>query len=218
MTRIIGLTGGIGTGKSTVTRLWAELGAEIIDADLIVRELQAAGQPVLMAMVDAFGEEILQADGELDRKGLGNRIFADPAARARLGMIIGPAILREIAERVEAARASGAGLVLVDIPLLLESRARTPLAPGEPPRTTADLVSEVVVVWAPEALQIERQVERDGATRDHALERIRAQLPIDEKRALADHVIDNSGSLEATRAQVVALDARLRAGDADAPR
>jgi len=210
MTRIIGLTGAIGTGKSTVTRLWAELGAEIIDADLIVRELQAAGTPVLKAMVDAFGNEILLPDGELDRKRLGNRVFSDPAARAQLGMIIGPAILREIAARVEASRAAGAALVLVDIPLLLESRARTPLKPGEAPRTTADLVSEVVVVWAPEALQISRQIERDGATREHALERIRAQLPIDQKRALADHVIDNSGDLESTRAQVHALDAKLR--------
>ena len=212
MTRIIGLTGGIGTGKSTVTRLWAELGAKIIDADLIVRELQAAGTPVLKAMVEAFGEEILLPDGELDRKGLGNRVFSDPAARAQLGMIIGPAILREIADRVEKCRAQGAELVLVEIPLLLESRARTPRKPGEPPRTTADLVSEVVVVWAPEALQISRQVERDGATPEHALERIRAQLPIDEKRALADHVIDNSRDLASTREQVIALDTRLRAG------
>ena len=216
MTRVIGLTGGIGTGKSTVTAIWAELGAVIIDADRIVRELQAPGTSVLAAMVEAFGPEILLPNGELDRKGLGNVVFADSEARARLGMIIGPAIVREIARRTEAARESGAELVLLDIPLLLESRARTPLEPGQPPRTTADLVSETVVVWAPEALQVSRQMERDGATREHALERMRAQLPIDEKRELADYVIDNSGDLEATRAQVIELDAALR-GDRARP-
>lgn len=211
MTRVVGLTGGIGTGKSTVAEHWRSLGATLIDADAIVRELQAPGTPVLAAMVEAFGAEILDASGALDRKGLGQRVFADASARAQLGRIIGPAILREIATRLDAARREGAALVLLDIPLLLESRARGPREPGQPPRTTADLVDEVVVVWAPEAQQVERQIARDGATREHALARMAAQMPIDQKRDLADHVIDNSGSQTATRAQVDALHKKLLA-------
>jgi len=215
MTRVIGLTGGIGTGKSTVARHWRTLGATVIDADAIVHELQAPGTPVLAAMVEAFGPGILGPDGALDRKGLGERVFSDDGARARLGAIIGPAILREMADRLEAARRHGERLVVLDIPLLLEGRGRGRAAPGAPPRSTADLVSEVVVVWAPEELQIERQQQRDGASRAHAEARVRAQMPIDQKRALADHVIDNSGPVEATLAQVEALHARLCAGDAD---
>jgi dephospho-CoA kinase len=211
MTKAIGLSGGIGTGKSTVAAMWTDLGARLVDADRIVRELQAPGTPVLAAMVEAFGSEILTADGSLDRKGLGERIFSDPGARAQLGAIIGPAILREMAARLATEADAGADLVLLDIPLLFEGFGRGRAAPGEPPRSTGDLVSETVLVWAPEELQISRQMERDGATREHALARMAAQMPIDEKRALADHVIENAGDLEATRAQVVALDAALRA-------
>lgn len=210
MTKVVGLTGGIGTGKSTVSAMWTGLGALLIDADRIVRELQAPGTPVLEAMVEAFGPEILQPGGELDRKGLGERVFSDPASRLRLGAIIGPAILGEMAARTEAARDAGAELVVLDIPLLFEGRGRGRAAPGEPPRSTADLASETVLVWAPEAQQIARQMERDDATREHALARIAAQMPIDEKRALADHVIDNSGTLEETRAQLETLDRELR--------
>ena len=210
MTKVVGLTGGIGTGKSTVSAMWAELGAVLVDADLIVRELQAPGMPVLEAMVEAFGPEILQPSGELDRKGLGKRVFSDPASRVRLGAIIGPAILREMAARTDAASVAGAGLVVLDIPLLFEGRGRGRAAAGEPPRSTGDLASETVLVWAPEDQQIARQMERDGATREHALARMAAQMPIDDKRALADHVIDNSGTLEETRAQLESLDRRLR--------
>ena len=211
MTKVVGLTGGIGTGKSTVAAMWAERGAVLVDADRIVRELQAPGMPVLEAMVEAFGPQILQPNGELDRKGLGERVFSDPASRAQLGAIIGPAILREMAARTDAARKAGAELVVLDIPLLFEGRGRGRTPPGEPPRSTADLASETVLVWAPEEQQVARQLERDGATREHALARIAAQMPIEEKRALADHVIDNSGTLEQTRAQLEALDRQLRA-------
>lgn len=213
MTLAIGLSGGIGTGKSTVAAMWTELGAILVDADRIVRELQAPGTPVLGAMVDAFGAGILGEDGSLDRKGLGERIFADPAARAKLGAIIGPAILIEMAARLVAARDAGAELVILDIPLLFEGRGRGRAAPGEAPRSTGDLVAETVLVWAPPELQIARQLERDGTTREHALARMAAQMPIEEKRALADHVIDNSGTLVETRAQLVALDLALRTRD-----
>jgi dephospho-CoA kinase len=113
--------------------------------------------------------------------------------------------------RLEAARASGAPLVVLDIPLLLEGRAARGEEPGRA-RTASDLAGEVIVVYAREEQQIERQMARDGSTREHATQRIRAQLSIEEKRRLADHVIDNSGTLEATERQVRELYAKLTAG------
>jgi dephospho-CoA kinase len=207
VTRVVGLTGGIGTGKSTVARLLAALGARVIDADAIVHELQAPGTPLLAKIAEAFGPEMLRPDGSLDRERLGKLVFSDPAARRRLNELVHPAVGMEMLRRLEAARAAGVPLVVLDIPLLLEGRARA----GEPgrARTASDLVSEVIVVYAPESAQIERQVARDGATREHAAERVAAQLSIEEKRKLADHVIDNSGSLEATERQVRELYAKL---------
>lgn len=203
MTRVIGLTGGIGTGKSTVARMLAELGAVVIDSDAIVHELQAQGTPLLAEIAAAFGPDVLRADGSLDRAALGARVFADPAARARLNALVHPAVGRESLRRLEAARASGAELVVVDIPLLFETRAH-----GTASR--ANLGAEVVVVvYAPRELQIERQLARNGYDRAEAERRLDAQLPIEEKRRLADHVIDNTGSLEATREQVRALYERL---------
>jgi dephospho-CoA kinase len=207
VTRVVGLTGGIGTGKSTVARLLAQLGAVVIDADAIVHELQAPGTPLLARIAEAFGPGILRPDGALDRERLGKLVFSDPAARQRLNALVHPAVGAEMLRRLEAARASGAPLVVLDIPLLLEGRARA----GEPgrARTASDLAGEVIVVYAREAQQIERQVARDGATREHALERVRAQLSIEEKRELADHVIDNSGTLADTERQVRELYAKL---------
>jgi dephospho-CoA kinase len=206
MTRVIGLTGGIGTGKSTVARMLAELGAVVIDSDAIVHELQAPGQPLLAEIAAAFGPEILRADGSLDRAALGARVFADPESRARLNALVHPAVGRESLRRLAAAQAAGAALVVLDIPLLFETRAR-----GTASR--ANLGAEtVVVVYAPRQLQIERQLARNGYDRAEAERRLAAQLPIDEKRALADHVIDNSGSLDATRDQVRKLYELLVAG------
>ena len=177
MTRVVGLTGGIGTGKSTVSEMLRARGATVIDADAIVHELQAPGTPLLARMVEAFGQEILGADGALDRKRLGDRVFADASLRARLGALVGPAVVAELARRREAACAEGADLVVLDVPLLLEGRPRD----GSPARRTAAAhADEVIVVYAPESLQIARQMARDGASREHALARIRAQLPIEE--------------------------------------
>jgi dephospho-CoA kinase len=226
VTRVVGLTGGIGTGKSTVAGMLAALGAVVIDADAIVHELQAPGTPLLARLAEAFGPEMVRADGALDRERLGKVVFSDPVARARLGALVHPAVGAEMLRRLEAAKAAGAKLVVLDIPLLLEGRAaRASGARSEPQAgeattarqpgrtaTASDLVAEVIVVWAPESAQIERQVTRDGATREHAAERVRSQLPIDEKRRLADHVIDNSGSLADTQRQVRALYAKLTCG------
>lgn len=210
MTRVVGLTGGIGTGKSTVGRMLAALGAEVIDSDAIVRELQAPGMPLLAKIAEAFGPEMLLADGALDRKRLGSVVFRDPETRRRLETLVHPATVAELARRLEAARRAGAPLVVLDIPLLLEGRARKQTG-ASPRATAADLVSEVIVVYAPESVQIERQLARDGSTREHAAERVRAQLSIEEKRRLADFVIDNVGSLQETERQVRELYAKLTA-------
>jgi dephospho-CoA kinase len=208
MTRVVGLTGGIGTGKSTVAEMLAELGAVVIDADRIVHELQAPGTELLAEMDREFGPGILQPDGALDREGLGKIVFADPAALKRLNALVHPRVGAEMFRRLAEARESGVALVVLDIPLLLEGRARQAEG-GARPRPASDLVEEVIVVWARPETQVARVVARDGATEEHARERMAAQLPIDEKRALADHVIENDGDLEATRRQVAALYERL---------
>lgn len=207
---MVGLTGGIGTGKSTVARLLAGLGAVVVDADAIVHELQARGTPLLAKIADVFGPGILHPDGSLDRAQLGQLVFADPDARRRLGELVHPAVGLEMLRRLEAAKASGAPLVVLDIPLLLEARASRSADPTRP-KTASDLAGEVIVVYAREEQQIERQMARDGSSREHATQRVRAQLSIEEKRKLADHVIDNSGSLADTERQVRELYAKLTA-------
>jgi dephospho-CoA kinase len=206
VTRVLGLTGGIATGKSTVARMFERSGAVVIDADAIVHELQQPGSPVLAEIAEAFGAAMLQPDGSLDRARLGAHVFRDAEARARLGCIVHPRVGAEMARRLEKARGEGVPLVLLDIPLLFEGRA----AGGA--QADRDAVEAVVVVYAPESVQIERQVARNGYGRDEAERRVRAQLPIDEKRRLADFVIDNSGSLEETERQVRDLVAELLAG------
>jgi dephospho-CoA kinase len=202
---VIGLTGGIGSGKSTVARMLRDLGATVIDADAIVHELQAPGMPMVAELAAAFGPGILTADGALDRKALGAIVFDDEAARLRLNTIVHPPVGAEFARRLSAAIAAEAPLVVLDIPLLFEGR--------ESGRGSAAArnVEITVVVWVPEAVQIDRQMKRDGSTRAEAEQRVRAQLPLDRKRALADHVIDNSGSLAETERQVRDLYARLTA-------
>jgi dephospho-CoA kinase len=202
MTRVIGLTGGIGTGKSTVARLLAEAGAVIVDADAIVHELQAPGSPVLAEIAAAFGADVIDASGALDRARLADRVFRDPAQRQRLNAIMHPRVGVEMARRGAAARSAGAPLIVLDIPLLFETRPRD--RDGTRGGTDATLL-----VYAPRAVQIERTVARDGCTREEAERRVAAQMPIDEKRALADYVIDNGGSLADTARQVRELVAKL---------
>jgi dephospho-CoA kinase len=196
---VIGLSGGIGSGKSTVSRLFSQLGAVVIDADAIVHELQSPGAPMLAELAAAFGDEVIDAQGALDRARLGAIVFQDPAARARLGQIVHPSVGAEIARRLARAQSQGAPVVVLDIPLLFEGRAA---GTGSASRLAFDAT---VLVWAPEPAQIERQMARDGSSHEEALRRVRAQMPIDEKKALADHVIDNSGTPEETERQVRAL-------------
>ena len=214
VTRVVGLTGGIGSGKSSVSRLLSALGAVVIDSDAIVHELQAPGTPLLAQIAESFGSEMIRPDGSLDRARLGQLVFADDAARARLNALVHPVVGRETLRRLEAARAAGAALVVLDIPLLLEGSA-APASGARSERrqgTASDSASEVIVVYAPEAAQIERQVARDGVSREHAAARVRAQLSIEQKRKRADYVIDNSGSPAETERQVRELYAKLVAG------
>lgn len=196
MTVVIGLTGGIGSGKSTVARILTDLGAAVIDADAIVHELQAKGMPMVAELAAAFGPGILTADGALDRKALGAIVFSDEAARLKLNQIVHPQVGAEFARRLAAAVAANTPLVVLDIPLLFEGRES---GKGS---AAARNVATTVVVWVPESVQIERQMRRDGCTRAEAEQRVRAQLPLDRKRELADHVIDNSGPLADTERQV----------------
>lgn len=171
----------------------------MIDADAIVRELQTAGAPLLDEIADAFGSHLIDKEGELDRDALGATVFRDPEARKRLERIVHPKVIATIADRVAAAQAAGAPLIVVDIPLLFER------SEGSPNRNSGPSFDATVLVYAPERQQIERQMNRDGCDREAALQRIRAQLAIESKKAMADIVIDNSGSLEETRRQTRGL-------------
>ena len=193
---MVGLTGGIGSGKSTVGAILRALGATLIDADRIVHDLQAPGQPMLEELAAAFGREILGPGGALDRKALGRVVFSDADARRQLGLIVHPKVGLEMLRQTMAARESRAPLAVADIPLLYEGRREG--------RDTAGLlgVEGVILACVPVHIQIERTISRDACTREEALARIRAQVPIDEKRDLAEHLIDNSGTVEQTEEQV----------------
>lgn len=207
MTCTIGLTGGIGSGKTTVSSLFEGLGATTIDADAIVHEQQAAGQPMLREIAAAFGEEILRKDGTLDREALGAIVFRDEQARTRLGAIVHPPVVAEMMRRAKSAVEADVPLVVLDIPLLFEGRVS---GRGSGGLTDFD---ETVCVWVSRETQIERTMARDACDLEEAERRVEAQLSIDEKRKLADHVIDNSGTIEETRAQVARLVARLTGGE-----
>ncbi|MBD8061288.1 dephospho-CoA kinase [Oceanitalea stevensii] len=183
----LGLTGGIGAGKSTVARELERLGAVVVDADAIAREVVATGTTGLAAVVAEFGEEVLTADGALDRAALGRVVFADPAARARLEEITHPLIAAETARRV--VDLPPGAVVVHDVPLIVE-------------RGLADRYDLVAVVGADEDVRLERLVRDRGMSREDALARIGAQATDAERRAVADVWLDNSGSPEELLAQV----------------
>jgi dephospho-CoA kinase len=193
---LIGLTGGIGTGKSKVAELLERLGAAVDCSDKIVRELQAPGGPGLRAIVETFGEQYLTASGELDRAKLGKLVFEDREARQRLNLLIHPLVTGEHQRRAAAHRARGVAVIVADIPLLLEGKKA---GVGTGAILPFDLV---VLVYASEAQQLARVIARDRLSAEDARARIASQLPIEEKRALADVVIDNSGAWEVTEKQV----------------
>ncbi|MBI2462583.1 MAG: dephospho-CoA kinase [Candidatus Rokubacteria bacterium] len=200
---LVGLTGGIGSGKSTVSRLFRDLGCLIIDADTIAREVVEPGEPAWRGIVEAFGREILLPDGQLDRKGLGALVFADPAKRRTLNALTHPAIIaREQAILAELEAQGYEGIVVLDAALLIEAGG-------------ADRMDRLVVVYVDEAIQLRRLMDRDDLDDAEARRRIASQMPLREKVRLAHHVIDNSGRPEETAARVrdvhAALLAELRA-------
>jgi dephospho-CoA kinase len=186
-------------------RFLGSLGSTVIDADAIVHELQAPGTPMLEEIIEEFGPSILDSEGRLDRSALGAIVFGDASARTRLERIVHPKVIATIANRVASAQAACAPLIVVDIPLLFERRESGPSRKPTPP------FDATVLVYAQEQQQIERQMKRDGRDREAALQRIRAQVPIESKKAMADIVIDNSGSPEETERQARALFDRFTA-------
>jgi len=203
MSKVVALSGGIGSGKSSVLSMLTELGATPIDADAIVHQLQAPGTPMLAAMAEAFGDHIINPDGSLDRKAVSDIVFRDSDALAKLGLIVHAPVIAEMMRQAQAGRDNGDPLVVLDIPLLFEGAKRNTGA------AVATQYDATILTWVPVETQIERTVERDGCDRAEAERRISAQLPIDEKRDMADYIIDNSGSREDTAVQVASLYRKL---------
>ncbi|MGZ4139135.1 MAG: dephospho-CoA kinase [Actinomycetota bacterium] len=188
---LVGLTGGIGAGKSTVARLLADRGAVIIDADLIVRELQRPGTEVFRAIVERFGKQVVAADGSLDRPKLADIAFRDEDARSALNAIVHPAVYAVMAERITAIEDENA-VVVLDIPLLAEAGGR-------------EGMDVVIVVDADQDLRVTRVVDERGLDAGQVRARMAAQASSEQRAALADVVIRNDGDMEALRAQVDAL-------------
>ena len=194
---LIALTGGIASGKSTIAARLAARGAVVVDADAIAREVVEPGEPALVAIRDAFGDDVLQDDGSLDRAALGRIVFADPTRRHVLNGIVHPAVLHRSQAAFEAALARDRRAVVVyDVPLI-DARGV-----GE--------FERIVVADAPVATRVERLVHLRGMSEEDARARIAAQLSDEDRRALASDVIDTGGTLEQTLAQVDTLWSRLR--------
>lgn len=181
--RVFGLTGGIASGKTTVAKRLEARGIPVVYADELAREAVAKGTPGLEAVVAAFGRDLIGADGELDRKALGARVFGDEEARRRLNAIVHPIVGSLAAQRFLEHASRGAEIVCYEVPLLVESGLTEAFRP-------------IVVVSAPEALQVARTMQRDGLDEAAARARVRSQLPLEEKLRVADYVIENTGSVE----------------------
>jgi len=195
---LVGLTGGLATGKSTVSSILRSLGCVVLDADVLAREVVEPGQPALAAIEREFGAEVLQPDGSLDRKRLGALVFTNPERRRRLEAITHPAIRDRFTARLAELEAEGFdGLVIWDAPVMIESGGHK-------------LMDRLVVVVTDAATQRARALGRDGDPAD-AERKIASQMPLAEKAALADHVIDNSGDRAATEARTRAVHAALLA-------
>lgn len=187
--RIIGLTGGIASGKTTVARMLTELGAVIVDADQISRDAVKPGAPALDSIIKEFGADMVRPDGTLDRTRLAQVVFGDPAARKRLESILHPAIARLAEQKLNELREAGTALVFYVAPLLIEAGALS-------------RVDEVWVVHVDRATQLRRLMDRDGISEQEALQRIAAQMPMEEKRAYGKVVIENRAGIESTRDEI----------------
>jgi dephospho-CoA kinase len=193
----IGLTGGVASGKSTAARMFEELGAHVIDADRIGHELLLASSPAYSEIVQRFGREILDATGEINRNRLGALVFSDPEKLRALNAIVHPRIIARVEELAEQfSSRNPAAVILVDAALIFEAGI-------------GGRFEKVIVTWCRPEQQLER-LKHKGLTREQAESRIAAQIPAEEKRRRADFVIDSSGSLENTRAQVETISAALQ--------
>lgn len=190
--RIIGLTGGIASGKSTVARLLERFGAEVVDADQLAREAVMPGTAACQAIIDAFGSGILLPDGSIDRKALSRIVFADPEARRRLEAITHPAIADLARRRLAELRRAGDGVAFYVAPLLIEAGA-------------TGRVDEIWVVYVDRETQLARLIERDGLSREEAEQRLAAQMTMEEKAAHGSVVIDNRGTPEELERQVAKI-------------
>lgn len=190
--RVIGLTGGIASGKSTVAGIISNHGMPVIDADQLARDAVLPGSQGLSRIADAFGAALLKDDGTLDRAALAERIFSDPAAREKLESILHPAIKKLAEKRLAELRQSGEAVVFYMAPLLIEAGA-------------TDRVDEIWVVYVDRETQLARIQDRDAVSREDAIRRVAAQMPMDEKAGYGRIVIDNSGTLQELEERVGAV-------------
>lgn len=188
---IVGITGGIGTGKSTASRILGELGVTVIDVDRVFHQMLVPGDPVFEAIVKEFGPRYLNPDGTLNRRRLGTMVFSHPEKLRLLGTITHPAVKERVTALVKETRSKGEDGV-IDHPLLFETKME-------------NLADEVWVVAAPEEVQTARIMKRNNLSREEALKRIKAQMPLEEKIARADVVIDNSGEVKELKEKVINL-------------
>ncbi|MCR6595209.1 dephospho-CoA kinase [Bacillus halotolerans] len=189
MTLVIGLTGGIASGKSTVANMLIDKGITVIDADIIAKQAVEKGMPAYRQIIDEFGEDILLENGDIDRRKLGALVFTNEQKRLALNSIVHPAVREEMLKRRDESIANQETFVVLDIPLLFESKLES-------------LVDKIIVVSVTKELQLERLTKRNQLTEEEALSRIRSQMPLEEKVSRADNVIDNSGTLEETKQQL----------------
>jgi len=195
---IAGLTGGIATGKSTVSAFFQTAGAHIVDADRIARQVVQPGMPAHKAIVETFGATVLHDDGSIDRERLGDIIFHHRQQKERLDAIVHPRVFDQFAKEIDRIAAhTPDAVVILDVPLLLEAGMDRHL-------------DEIIVVYVTEAIQLQRLMARDGISETAALARIRSQMPIDEKRKRATLLIDNRGSRDACRRQTLAIYDQLK--------
>lgn len=198
MALTIGLTGGIASGKSTVTKMIRELGIPVIDADQIARDVVKMGEEAYKQIIQTFGQDILQENGEIDRTKLGAIVFHNEQERKKLNAIVHPVVRRRMLAEKEAYVQKGAQTVVLDIPLLFESEL-------------THLVDKIIVVYVDDDVQLERLMKRNGFSKEEELARIRAQMPLREKVKKADAVIDNNGTIEETKQQLLQIFKRWNA-------
>ncbi|MEI3596986.1 MULTISPECIES: dephospho-CoA kinase [unclassified Oceanobacillus] len=189
MSLVIGLTGSIATGKSTVAKMFRQLGIPVIDADILAREVVEPGEDAYKEVIETFGEDILLEDKTLNRKQLGEIVFTDETKRKQLNGIVHPAIRKKMLEKRDHFIREGNQCVVLDIPLLFESKLQ-------------EFVDKVLVVYADQEIQLQRLMARNEFTEEEAMQRIQSQMPVKEKASLADAVINNNSTKEETYEQL----------------